>query len=53
MPTTLSPLKATRLPMNLMERIAQEGWNPEISEGDKASKDALAARGLLPSLQRS
>ena len=31
----------------LIERIAKEGWNPEISEEDKKSKDALAARGYF------
>ena len=31
----------------LIERIAKEGWNPEISEEDKRSKDALAARGYF------
>jgi len=31
----------------LIERIAKEGWNPEISEEDKKSKDTLAARGYF------
>lgn len=31
----------------LIERIAKEGWNPEISEDDKKSKDTLAARGYF------
>jgi len=31
----------------LIDRIAKVGWNPEISEEDKNSKDALAARGYF------
>jgi hypothetical protein len=31
----------------LIERIAKGGWDPEASEEDKKSKDALAARGYF------
>jgi hypothetical protein len=31
----------------LIEQIAQDGWNPETSEKDKKNRDALAARGYF------
>lgn len=31
----------------LIERVAQHGWDPENNEGDKESRDAMAARGYF------
>ena len=31
----------------LIERVAKDGWDPEGNEEDKASKDAMAARGYF------
>lgn len=35
----------------LIERVAKNGWSPEDNPEDKASKDAMAARGYYQSFQ--
>lgn len=35
----------------LIERVAKNGWNPEDNPEDKASKDAMAARGYYQAFQ--
>lgn len=35
----------------LIERVANHGWNPEENPDDKASKDAMAARGYYQAFQ--
>lgn len=35
----------------LIERVAKHGWNPEDNPEDKASKDAMAARGYYQAFQ--
>lgn len=35
----------------LIERVAQQGWNPETDERDKQDRDALAARGYYQAFQ--
>lgn len=35
----------------LIERVAKNGWNPDDNEGDKESRDAMAARGYFQAFQ--
>lgn len=35
----------------LIERVAKNGWSPEDNEEDKASRDAMAARGYFQAFQ--
>lgn len=35
----------------LIERVAQGKWDPDMSEGDKSDRDALAARGYYQAFQ--
>lgn len=36
----------------LIDRVRQGGWNPEIDEKDRQSRDALAARGYWQAFQK-
>lgn len=37
---------------DLIDRVRQGGWNPEIDEKDRQSRDALAARGYWQAFQK-
>lgn len=46
--TDTSPLRATKSPLGLIERVCGGTWNPKGTEGDREQKNAMAARDYFP-----